>query len=164
MGILLNDSQAYCVGIYRNFKPSKNGKLEALALTKSIDVEDSLGAYLSSVFTVATILMIFNVNTNDDKKIYKYFQEVYKSLVDEFLEINETCNSLGLSILSVAKSMNKYVLPYLMEGKDPNTRYPFEKKIPSHCIKLRADYMSALSDKAYKSTVSDFFAKVGLKI
>jgi hypothetical protein len=164
MGILLNDSQVYCVGVYRNFKPITDRKLEALGLQKNKEVEDAFGAYLSDFFAVATILMIFQVKSNDDKKITKYFQSVYRALAEEFLDINETCNSFGLSILSVAKSVNKYVLPYLKNGQDPKARYSFEKKIPAHYLKLRADYMSAFSDKAYKTTVSDFFAQVGLKI
>jgi hypothetical protein len=164
VGLLLNDSQAYCLGIYRNFKPNTNGKLEALSLNKNKEVENLLGAYFSDFLAVATILIIFKVKSNDDKKITKYFQAIYKAMANEFLDINETCNSFGLSILSVAKSVNKYVLPYLKNGQDPKARYSFEKKIPAHYLKLRADYMSAFSDKAYKTTVSDFFAQVGLKI
>ena len=118
MSVVLNDSQAYCLGIYRNFKPNSNGKLEALGLNKKKEVEDYLGAYFSDFLTVATILKIFQVKTYDDKKITKYFSAEYKTMVEEFLDVNEACNTYGLSILSVAKSANKYALPDLLTGRD----------------------------------------------
>jgi len=164
VSLVLNDSQAYCVGIYRVFRPSNKNKLEALAQESDKSTEEALGAYLSNFLIVTSILMIFKVSTYDDKKVTKYFDELYKKLVEEFLDINEACNKYSLSILNVAKSANKYSVQALLSGKDSEYKYLFEQKIPKHFLILRAQLMRNFSDNSYKKTISDFFANVGLRL
>lgn len=164
MSLLLSDSQAYCLGIYRNFKPSNKNKLEALEQEYNNNAEAALGAYLSEFLIVTSILMIFKVSTYNDKKVTKYFDVVYKKLVEEFLDINDACNKYSLSILNVARSANKYSIQALLNGKDSVHKYLFEQKIPNDLLILRAQFMKNFSDNSYKKTISDFFAQVGLKV
>lgn len=164
MSVVLSDSQAYCLGIYRNFKPSNRNKLEALEQENNKNAEVALGAYLSDFLIVTSILMAFKVSTYDDKKVTKYFDVLYKKLVEEFLDVNDACNKYSLSILSVARSANKYSVQALLKGKDSEHKYLFEQKIPNDFLILRAQLMKNFSDNSYKKTISDFFAQVGLKI
>jgi hypothetical protein len=164
MALLLNDAQAYSLGIYRNFKPNGKAKREALLERGNSRVEDALGAYMSNFMTVTIILTIFMIKTDDDKKITKYQSASYQKSAQEFLNIMDSCDQFEISILNVAKRTKYWTVPYLKQGQNPKSRYDFEKKIPAYYLELRANYLSSISEKAYRQTVSNFFAPLRLEI
>ena len=165
MVILLHDSQAYCVGIYRKFDFDSIEIIEAMEFEDKKEVEEAWAFYLGKIIFKVTIMTAFKVVAEDkDKKINKYFSASYDHLVSEFLKINEYCNTFGISILRTAKRTIFWAMQFIEEAKDAEIRYDFEEKIPSQLILLRAQTLSRFSKKAYEKDLTDFFARAGLKL
>lgn len=160
MGIFLKEESAYCVAIFKNLQDFAmyKGEIEGEDLER---IENSWSEFLTNIFLLWTILSMFSDESASKRKISIYAETTMNYFYQEVNDIWNRCTIRNLNMDKVFERTKELALEQLKAGRNPQTIFIFEKKIPKYFLKLRAKMIDSYSPGRIREIVNEVFVRSG---